>query len=87
MVSCHHEQALNYKFKQNRANKLINLIVTLISGSVVQAKATRLQSRLIVGFTKVPIISLTIKVDIESTNRAYRASTGYGPRLWLRYLK
>ena len=67
MVNCHHEEALNYNFKHKRANKFLFDAEQLLSGSSTPV-TTRLQSRWIVGPTKVQIFSLTIEVDIEATN-------------------
>ena len=77
MVSCHHEEALNYRFKHKRANKSFGDVDRVAQwlkqdGSiwVPIAIKSRLLGR---NPQKVPMFSLTLEVDIES-NRAYIAS-------------
>ena len=78
MENCHHEEALDCKFKHKRANKSLSDADQWLSRSNTQASATRLQSRRFVASQprKVLICSLTLEVDIESINRAYIASIG-----------
>ena len=74
MVNCHHEEALNYKFKHERANNSLSHADQWLSA--LSTQVTKLQSRKLVWSqtTNVSMFSLTIEVDIESTNRAYIAS-------------
>ena len=75
MVSFHHQEALNYKFKHKRANKSLSS-VDRVSGDRLYAQSEyRLQSNIDRGYaTHIgPNIFLTIEVDIESTNSAYTA--------------
>ena len=78
MVICHHEEALNYNFKHKRANKSLSDVDRVAQwlkqyGSIwvpIEIKS-RLWGR---NPQKIPMFSLTIEVDIESTNRACIAS-------------
>ena len=79
MVSCHHEEALNYKFKHNIGNKSLNDLDRVAQwlkqyGSIWVPIAIK---SLLWGPNpqKVQMFSLTIEDDNESTNRAYIAST------------
>ena len=77
MVSCYHEEALNYKFKHNRANKNLGHSDRVAQWfTTAENQINQISSKRNVGSlpTKVPIFSLTIEVDIESTNRAHIAS-------------
>ena len=75
MVSCH-EEALNYKFKHERANKSLRNADQWLSGSSTQIKF-KMDSGVGSQPTKLPTFFHTIEVDIESTNRAYIASIRY----------
>ena len=77
MVSCHHEEALNYKFKQKRANKSLNdadRVDQWITATESQINQIAITKDCGVATHKRQIFSLTIEVDIESTNSAYIAS-------------
>ena len=69
------------KFTHKRANKSLSDLNQGLSGSSTQA--TKLQLRLFMGSQplKVPMISLTIDIDNESTNRAFIASIISNPKL------
>ena len=72
MVSCHHEEALNYKFKHKRANKYFS-DADRVDQWFTAAKYQINQIAIKTDYG-VPIFSLTMEVDMESANRTYIAS-------------
>ena len=78
MVSCHHNEALNYKFKHKRANKSlkdVDLVAQWLKQKWLNLSTIAIKSGLWGrNPQKVPMFPRTIEVDIELTNKADKAS-------------
>ena len=80
MVSCHHEEALNFKLMHKRANKSLSDVDRVAQWFTAEYLINQIAIKTDCGVAThegVPIFALTIEVDLESTRMAvlYNCST------------
>ena len=77
MVSCHHEEVLNYKFEHKRANKSLSDVDRIdqwFTAAEYLINQIAIKTDCGVATHKGPNVSTHYRIDIQSRNRAYIAS-------------